>query len=82
MVREDNEVARFQCVTQIFHSLVGSEEFAVVGAVFLLRRVELFGKECERLPGAVNTLLQDGTHSSCGGVCYECKLRGWIGVRQ
>jgi hypothetical protein len=47
----------------------------------LLCRVDL-GEECQWLPGIVDTLLQHDTHGGSGGVCDECKWRGWVGVWQ
>jgi hypothetical protein len=82
MVREDCEVARFQHVMEMLHGLIDSQQFAIVGAVFLLGRVQLPGEEGEGLPGVVDTLLQHGTHGGSGAVCDECKWRGWVGVCQ
>jgi hypothetical protein len=75
MVSENDEVTRFQHVAEMLHGLVDSQLLSILGAVFLLCRVELLGEECQWLPGVVDALLQHGTHG-------ECKLRGWLGVRQ
>jgi hypothetical protein len=45
MVSEDDEVTRFQHVAEMLHGLVDSQQLPIVGAVFLLYRVEL-GEEC------------------------------------
>jgi hypothetical protein len=67
MAREDGEVARFQHVTEMFHGLVDSQQFSIVGTVFLLCRVELLGEQGEGLPGIVNPLLQHSIHGRSGG---------------
>jgi hypothetical protein len=56
-VREANEVACFQHVTEILNGLVSSYEFSIVRAVLLLRWVELLGEECKGLLGVVDALL-------------------------
>jgi hypothetical protein len=60
----------------MLHGLVDSQQLSIVGAVYLLGSDELLGKECERLPGDADTLLQYDTHGGSGGVCDECK---WCG---
>jgi len=49
-------------VAQVSHGLVDGQELPVVGAIFLLRRAELPGKEGEGLPGALLSLLENRTH--------------------
>jgi hypothetical protein len=56
MVRED-EVAIFQYVVEMFDGLVDSKQLSIECTVFLLGRVHLFGEECDRLPGVVDSLL-------------------------
>jgi hypothetical protein len=60
MVHEDGEVAHFQHVAEMLQGLVDSQQLSIVGTVFLLGRLELLGKECEGLPGVIDTLLQHG----------------------
>jgi hypothetical protein len=57
VVREDSEMSSFQHVSEMFHGLVYSQQFAIIGAVFLLRCIGLFGEESERLPVVVYSLL-------------------------
>jgi hypothetical protein len=57
MVREDCELARFQQMAEMLHGLIDSQQFAIVGAVFLLGWVQLPGKESEGLPSVVDKLL-------------------------
>jgi hypothetical protein len=56
MVREDSEMASFQHVTEMLHGLVYSQQFAIVGAVFLLCWIELLGEEGEGLPSVVDKM--------------------------
>jgi hypothetical protein len=42
VVGGNGEVARFQHMAEILYGIVGGEQLAIVGAVFLLGRVELF----------------------------------------
>jgi len=49
-------------VAEVSHGLIDRQELPVVGALFLLRRAELPGKEGEGLPGALRSLLEDSTH--------------------
>jgi hypothetical protein len=56
MVKEDDEMTRFRHVAEMLHGVVDSQKISMLGAVFLLCRVELLG-----------------------GVCDECKWRGWVG---
>jgi hypothetical protein len=64
----------------MLHGLVNSQQLPIVGAVFLLCRVELLGEECQWLLGVVDTLLQNVTDDGNGGVCDECKWRCWVGM--
>jgi hypothetical protein len=73
VVGEDGKVARFQNVVDMLYGLVDGQQLAVVSAVFLLGRVELFGEESVGLPGVVDALLQYGTHGRRGGDCDDCK---------
>jgi hypothetical protein len=57
----------------MLHGLIDGEQLSIVGALFLLGRVELLGEECEGLPGVVDNLLPHGTLFGRGGVCDECK---------
>jgi hypothetical protein len=57
VVREDNEMSSFQHVAEMFHGLVYSQQFAIIGAVFLLCCIELPGEESERLPTVFDLLL-------------------------
>jgi hypothetical protein len=57
MVREYGEVTSFQHVSEMLHGLVYSQQFAIVGAVFLLCWIELLGEEGEGLPSVGDTLL-------------------------
>jgi hypothetical protein len=41
MVSEDGEVARFQHVAEMIHGPVDCQQLSIIGAVFLLGRVEL-----------------------------------------
>jgi hypothetical protein len=61
-VRADCEVECFQHVAVMLHGIANSHQPSILGAVFLLRRVELLGKECKELPGVVDTLLNNSTH--------------------
>jgi hypothetical protein len=81
LVGGNDEVARFQHVSEMLYGLADGQQLPVVGAVFLLGWVQLPG-EGEGLPGVVDTLLQNGTHGGSGGVRDECKWCGWVGVRQ
>jgi hypothetical protein len=67
MVREDGEVARFQHVTEMPHGLVDSQQFAIVGAVFLLCRTEFLGEEGEGLPGGVDSTARMASVTSASG---------------
>jgi hypothetical protein len=58
----------------MLHGLVDSQYLPIVGAAFLLCRVELLGEECQWLLAVVDTLLQHGNHGGNGGACDECKL--------
>lgn len=49
-------------MAEVSHGLIDRQELPVVGALFLLRRAELPGKEGEGLPGALRSLLEDSTH--------------------
>jgi hypothetical protein len=69
MVREDGEVARFHHVAEMLHCLVDSQQFAIVGSVYLLCRIEFLREEDAGLSGVVDPLLQHGTHGRSGGVC-------------
>jgi hypothetical protein len=62
MVSEDDEVTRFQHVAEMLHGLIDSQQLPIVGAVFLLCRVEFLGEECQCLSGVVDTFLQHDTH--------------------
>jgi hypothetical protein len=42
VVGEDEEVARFQHMAEMFYGLVYGQELAVIDAVFLLGRVRFF----------------------------------------
>jgi hypothetical protein len=64
VVRQDGEEAGLQHVTEVSHGLVNYQDLRVVSAVFLLCRSELPGKEGERLPGFLQSLLGDGTLGS------------------
>jgi hypothetical protein len=68
-------------MAEMFHGFVDGQQFAIVGTVFLLGRVEFLG-EGERLPGVVNMLLQYSAHGASGGIRDECKRRGWVGMCQ
>jgi hypothetical protein len=57
VVREDDEMSSLQHVSEMFHGLVYSQQFAIIGAVFLLRCIELSGEESERLPVVCDPLL-------------------------
>jgi hypothetical protein len=57
VVSEDDEVARFQHMTEMFYGLVDGQQLAVVGAVLLLGRVEFFFGEGETLSGVLDALL-------------------------
>jgi len=43
---EDHEMPCFLHVSEMLHSLVDSQQLYVVGAILLLRRAHLLGKEC------------------------------------
>jgi hypothetical protein len=45
MVSEDEEVAHFQHVMEMLHSLIDCQQLSIVGAVFLPGRIELLGEE-------------------------------------
>jgi hypothetical protein len=66
MVREDGEVARFQHVAEMLHGIIDSQQFAIVGAAFLLGRVQLPGEGDEGLPNFIDKLLQHDTHGGNG----------------
>jgi hypothetical protein len=82
VIGEYDEVTSFQHVAEILHGPVYSQQFAIVSAVLLLGWVQLPGEKGEWLPGVVDTLLQHSTHGGSGGVRFECKRRGCVGVRQ
>jgi hypothetical protein len=82
MIREYDEVTSFQHVSEMFHGLINSQQFAIVGAVFLLFWSEFFGEEGKGLPSSVDTLLEYGTQSRSGGVSDESQRRGRVGMRQ
>jgi hypothetical protein len=82
VVGEDDEVARFQQVAEMLHSLVDIQQLAVLCAVFLPGRAEFLGEESEGLPSIPDALLQHSIHGGRGGVCGECKWRGSIRMRQ
>lgn len=82
IVGEYEEVARFQHIVQMLYGLVYGQQFVIVCALFLLGRVKILGEESEGLLGVLDALLQHGTHGGRGGVCDECKWRGWIRARQ
>ena len=62
MVSQDGEMAGLQHVTNVTHRHVDRQVLPVVGTVFLLCRTQFPGEECEGLPDALHTLLEDGTH--------------------
>jgi hypothetical protein len=81
VVGKNDEVTRFQHVTEMFHSLANGQQLSVICAVFLLSWAKFPGEEGEGLPGVVDTLLQNGTHGGSGGVRDKCKWCGWVRVR-
>jgi hypothetical protein len=62
-------MARFHHVAETLHDLIDSQQLSIVGAVFLLGRVELLGELCVGLLSVVDTLLQQGTHGGSGSGC-------------
>jgi hypothetical protein len=56
VVGGDGKVLCLQHVAEMFHGFVDSQQFSVVGAVFLLCRVKFLGKESKGLPGVVDVL--------------------------
>jgi hypothetical protein len=79
---ENDEVARFQHVSEMFHGLADGQQLPVVCAVLLLSWAEFPGEEGEELLSIVHPLLQNGTHGGSGGVRDNCKWCGWVRVRQ
>jgi hypothetical protein len=57
VVGEDCEVVRFQHMAEMLYGLVYGQQLAIVGAVLLLGRIELFREECEWLSGVLDVLL-------------------------
>jgi hypothetical protein len=57
VVREDNEMSSLQHVSEMFHGLIYSQQFAIIGAIFLLRCIELYGEESAGLPVVFDPLL-------------------------
>lgn len=57
MVRQNGKMTGLKHVAEASHGLVDRQELSVVGAIFLLRRAELPGKEGEGLPSALRSLL-------------------------
>ena len=55
-------------VAAVSHGLVDRQELPVVGAICLLRRADLPGKEGEGLPGALRLLLEDSAHAGSGSI--------------
>jgi hypothetical protein len=44
--------------------------------------VDFLGVEEEGLPVVLDALLQHGNEGGHGGICDECKWRGWVKVCQ
>jgi hypothetical protein len=63
-------------VAEVLHGLVDGQHLSIVGAVFLLGRVQFLGEEGEGVSGDLDTFLQYGTHGGSGG-CEDLSSKWW-----
>ena len=81
MVGLDHQVSCLQHVSEVFYSLVNSQNFSVLGAIFLLRRTH-FLRNGSRLPGVFSPLLQHCSHGHGRSIGHQGKGGGPVRERE
>ena len=78
VVCEYMKVSAFKKMTEVFDHKIYSQQFPVKGIVACLSRCHILGEEGDGVPGTIDALLQDCSHSSvrcishetCGGIRF------------
>ena len=82
MVGVDHEMSCLQHVSEVFYSLVNSQQFFVIGPIFLLRRTHFLRQKGYRLPCVFSPLLQHCSRGRARGVGYQGNGDGPVRVSE
>ena len=79
MVGEHNKFSTLEEVSEVSNPEVECQQLSVKGAVFSLRRAQLFAEECQGLPNTVHQLLENGPYRQIRSI-HGAVYRGCVGI--